>query len=345
MRVAVAVGRYVPGECGVEDFAARLNEALRLCNVEAHILEGRAWTVMSALADSRAIAAAAPDVLHIHYPTIGFGHRPAPQIVAALQRVRSMRIPIVLTLHEFSRARALRKAALLPFGLVADHIVFTSRMEQLACARIYPWVPGKSSVIPIGSNIPVATEPGPRDPNLVAYFGSIAPGKGLEAFIELARLAHACPDDPWRFQVVGSPVPDARAFWEAMRRDAASLPITWHAGRAADEVAALLARAAYAYLPYPDGASERRTTLLAALSNGAAVISTAGPHTTPEIERAICVASDPSQALQALDGLRADAQRRSNLVARGAAYAAAFSWHHIAERYSALYARLAGGGA
>jgi glycosyltransferase involved in cell wall biosynthesis len=90
-----------------------------------------------------------------------------------------------------------------------------------------------------------------------------------------------------------------------------------------------------ALLPFIDGASERRTSFMAALSHGLPVLTTAGASTGPTLRAAsgfsICATVDAF--VQATARLLADEPVRSRLGSTGRAlYEANYSWTRLVEQ-------------
>jgi glycosyltransferase involved in cell wall biosynthesis len=183
----------------------------------------------------------------------------------------------------------------------------------------------------------VPSQPSPeRDERVIVTFGLVRPGKGLEDVVALARLVHQRGLD-WRVQVVGQVPANQREYARTLRAEAAGLPLEWLDGLDHEAAAAALGRAAITYLPFPDGASERRGTLLACLAAGTAVITTDGPQTPLSLRNAVTLAETPADALAAAAALRADDGRAARLREAGTVYAARFSWERIAAEHIALY--------
>lgn len=318
------------------DYALRLAAALQESGVRVTIARGERWGHLSVRAVAAQARSLRPDIVHVQYPMARYGSSLMPHWVAQLPRCRT-----VVTLHEFSRAHLLRRIAGLAFSR-ADALVFTNAFERAAFGRWYPWSRGRGHVIPIGSNIPWLSAREARDRDEVCYFGLIRPEKGLESFLALARLAaDAAPE--LRFRVLGTIPAGQRAYCEQMRQASGGLPrLIWDLGRGDEEVAQRLAKTGFVYLPYPDGASERRGTLLAALGNGAAVITSRGPQTPPGLESVVRFAADPGDALAQLRALRADPTAEASLRRAGRDWVKRHSWEAIAAAHCELYARIAG---
>jgi glycosyltransferase involved in cell wall biosynthesis len=197
---------------------------------------------------------------------------------------------------------------------------------------------------------------------LVAYFGLISRNKGLHVLLNaLARLPAS-----FRLLIVGGQAtqPQDRAYAAEVQHQIEALglrervSITGHC--AADEVSAHLLAADLAALPFADGASFRRGSLLAALAHGVPVVTTqnaerktknevqSDTHRSPFIahrlqddENVLLIPPEDSVELAAaIERLASDMALRARIGAGGRALAAQFSWETIAARHAALYHQL-----
>jgi glycosyltransferase involved in cell wall biosynthesis len=108
-----------------------------------------------------------------------------------------------------------------------------------------------------------------------------------------------------------------------------------------EATAGALAEARVAYLPFPDGASERRGSLLAAFENGLAVVTTAGGQTPASIRDTVALAQSPEEAFHVIRRLLGDDCEWQRLSEAGRAFAAGRpSWSQIAERHMEIYRSL-----
>jgi glycosyltransferase involved in cell wall biosynthesis len=102
------------------------------------------------------------------------------------------------------------------------------------------------------------------------------------------------------------------------------------------ELAASLQACDVALQPYPDGASGRRTTLMAALANGVPVVTNAG-DATEDVWRseggvALVDSGSPALLVEAIGALLDDDTRRAHVASRGQLlYARCFAIEHTIE--------------
>jgi len=332
MKVAMITGSYPPDVCGGGDYTERLVRSLQDRGVLVEVITGPGWRIRDVPAVLHRIAACAPDVTHIQYPTVGYGHKFGPHIVALLERG-------VVTLHEASQTHFLRRLSLYPL-LLSRHVIFTNRFEQAYVSRFAPWLSRRSSVIPIGSNIPAARADGGRRQDEIVYFGLIRPAKGLEKVLELAAILKQRGTE-MTVRIVGRAMSEHQAYLDALRAKSESLPVIWEIGSTDSATAERLARAAFAYAPFPDGASERRGSLLALLANGVATVTTRGAQTPKTLDEVVEFSASPTDAVSIFEGLKADSDRRQALSRKGMRYASQYSWSAIADLHIKVYRALA----
>jgi glycosyltransferase involved in cell wall biosynthesis len=333
------------------------------------------WGVRGWPAVRAAIREWRPDLVHIQYQAGAFDGRGGPALLS-WWLARRGGPPVVVTLHDrhapylFPKAGPLRPRAL---GFLTRHTAATiaTNGDDWAALRADAALAPRLHLLPIGSNIPPLTGEaraaarattraalgvGP-DTVVVAYFGLVSASKGvdtlLDAFAAALAAREAAPDlhllliggeasatDSARFGADGDLV-------GAIRSRGLDGRVTVTGALDTNAVAAHLAAADLAALPYRDGASWRRGSLLAALAAGLPVVTTtpapgydaagALPALTDGADALLVLPSDPAALAVALGRLAGDAALRSRLAGGALSIAARFDWDAIAAAHLDLY--------
>ncbi len=333
-KVLMVSGSWPPQACGVGDYTERLCLELEQSGVDVvrFVDDG-----LSRLYSSKAVRRADEmdcDVVHVQYPTTGYGRSLTPG--ALPWRVRNK--PVVVTLHEYSVFRWYRRAWFSPYARHCAARIFTTDEERNLFQCRFPGRGGADLTIEIASNIPVATNTA-RDQNRVAYFGLIAPNKGIEAFLELSESAPTISDD-FTFELIGAIPEQYRRYATAIIQRASASKVEIAIDLPNDTVAQRLAASAFAYLPFPDGASAKRGTLAATIVNRLIVITRHSDITPGWIRSATLDARRPEEALKLLLLLRTDSRQREAAARQGALAVPRFRWDTIARRHAELYQSL-----
>lgn len=332
-KVGLVTGSPDIGRCGIHDYVLALAQSLRGTGTACEIIDQRDWSLTGLNRLRHKVRLSDPDIVHIQYPMIVGWRSLGPHLLGWLSRK-----PLILTLHEFTSFDRLRQASLRAFVHNATTICLTTDYETAHFLRAFPGAAGKVRTIPIGSNIPRADRTAHLDapPYTVTYFGQIKPGKGIEEFIDLIRLASA-KQRPWTFRIAGAPVGWAPHYIEDLTKDLSGCPVEWILNPSDADAARVLADAHVAYLPYPDGISERRGSFLAALCNGVPVVTTDGPARPQGIDAIARLAPDAESADAAIAALLQDRDTWERLSSAGRLYVAKHDWSRIAEQYRAVY--------
>lgn len=332
VRVILVTGSLPPEACGVGDYTQRLASALADAGQSVELLGHREWSIAGTRKALEKLSADKNAILHLQYPTMGYGYSLGPQLCIALRRG-------VVTLHEFSQAHPLRKLSLLPFAVRSSSLVMTSAEEASSMTARMPWIRRRLRIIPIGSNIPPPAHVRLQRRANIVYFGLIAPRKGLESFLELARLVRSESLD-WDMSIIGKTPPGQEQYQRRLQELSAPHHLRWLLDGNAEAVSELLSKAGAAYLPFPDGASERRGSLKAAMTCGVPCITTSGAHIPPELARATMIAANPKQALEHAKKTLEDEGHRERFSHLSESYSRQFSWDTIAKLHMDLYEEL-----
>jgi glycosyltransferase involved in cell wall biosynthesis len=266
------------------------------------------------------------DIVHVQYPSIGNRGSLCPHFLGMMKVATG----VVVTLHEFSALPLSQRISTHLFRFTSDQLLFTVDTEATKYGR--SWITKR--VIHIGSNVPVFSPELPREPT-VLYFGQIRPNKGLEEFLELASRSQQL-GKAFKYIVIGS-VPQRRATYFAALRASPTPGVEWLIDLPFEQVAELMAGSLAAYLPFPDGASYRRGSLLAALSNGLPPMTTVGPATPRDMLDILLPTHDWKEAIKHLDSLHADPGAALAFSRAGRIFAERFSWAQIARQHEMVY--------
>ena len=369
MRIGLITGEYPPLRGGVGDFTRQLALALVAAGHDVHVLTttraqpapadaGIAvdpviarWGWRSLWAARRWAASNRLDVVNVQYQAAMYGLTAPihflPDVVGrpTVATFHDLRIPYL-----FPKAGPLRNAAVTHLAARACAAIATDPADARTLrARGVRAV----SQIPIGSNIAARAPEGfdrvgwrsargyAADDFVIGYFGFLNDSKGGDTLIDaLADLvARGIPAHVLLIGgAAGASDPTEVAFGARVAERIQALALTERVQRTgflpeADTSAALLACDVMA-LPYRDGASLRRGTLMAALAHGLPIVSTLGEDQVVELRDGEAVRlvrpGAATELAEALAVLRTDPQQRERLGRGARALSGRFGWDAIA---------------
>ncbi len=337
MKVLLISGSLPPSPCGVGDYSQQLYSSLVKKGYALKLFKIQFWNITNLLNIVADIKRESSSLLHIQYPTVGYGYSLIPQFLALV-------FPSVVTIHEFSQAHILRKLSL-GFFTVRSSLIFTTSYERDSFCKFYFWVnKSKTSVFFLGSSIIPNQDIGQKqiaDPVILSYFGLIRPNKGLEDFITLLATSQKNAQT-LRGRIIGKLVQGQAQYATQLKLATADLPIEWCLDQSEEAVSDLLFETTFTYLPYPDGASMRRTSLLAALFHGTFVITTKGAQTPVGLDDVVLYADSPAKALVTITEFDYSTLKVDILARNTTLFLLPYHWEKIAENHINLYESIIG---
>lgn len=379
-RILLVTGEYPPMEGGVADFTAILARHMAMQGAEVGVLTStngrprnhrwatlfpwiRTWNTWNLWQALRAIERAfGPEIINIQYQTAAFGMHPSINWMPRLTRV-----PCVATFHDlkvpylFPKAGSLRQWVNRELARTCQAIIVTN-MEDWAATEEWPGIRRKA-FIPIGSNVSPEYPPGydralwrsqyglSERALVLGYFGFLNASKGGENLIaSLAALVRAGYDA--YLLMIGGTVGASDAtniaylarIREAIIGYGLFSRVIWTGYLSNQGVSAAFGIVDICVLPYQDGVSFRRGSLMAALAHGLPIVSTYPRVPIPELvhgeniylvppgevnplaEAIIRLADNPALCARLRQGAQALARR--------------FQWEDIAQRTLQLYDKI-----
>jgi glycosyltransferase involved in cell wall biosynthesis len=327
--IAIVTGTLPPDVCGCGDFVAKLADEFQRQGMQFEIFLRRDWRLRFLLPYALALKQLDAACINIQYPTESYGYSIVPMLLCALLR----RNRTIVTLHEFTSKSLQGKAAIYLFFLFATWVIFTTQFERNAACRVAPWLERRSSVIPIGSNIPLQP---PQLPDAdIVYFGLIRPMKGIEQFISTMRAVTR--QKGIRIRAVGQIVPKYDSYAANVVRQFRELGAEVILDADADHVSEALSRSRIAFLPFPDGMSQRRGSALAAMGNGALVVTSASANEPDRYRDTCAIPGDDITFDQFLLRVLDHYDDYQPIRNAGLQYARSISWEGVSLAYNDLF--------
>lgn len=306
------------------------------------------------------------DLVNVQYQAAAYNMR-SPAINLLPWRMKGLLVTVV-TFHDlrvpylFPKAGRWRRKAIDFMARRAAGVIATNEADYHALA-IPLADPDRLVKIPIGSNIlPHAAATDRTDSvrsklglshsdRLIGYFGFLNESKGADSLLR----ALAALDQHFHLLFIGgefgsSDPRNNQQFSQGIRQLASELGlgerVHWTGFVPETEVSAYLYAVEQMVMPYRDGASLRRGTIMAALAHGRPLITTQPALPTPELihgDNVHFVAPEDSVALaQAIRRLAEDADYRQRLSEGALRISHMFSWEKIAAQTADFYRSLLG---
>jgi glycosyltransferase involved in cell wall biosynthesis len=349
-------GEYPPDVGGVGDYTQRLRAALGRQGWRTEVLSRgyvRRWDARSLVALAR--AAPRRGLVHIQYQAGAYDLLGDVCLMPALLRRLRPGVRTVTTFHDvrvpylFPRAGGLRQKAVRFLSRTSHAVVAADRRDLEALDGPSP----RHHHIPIGSNVACAPPRGyDRDAFraqlglasqdlVVVYFGLLNVSKGLDLLVDAFQAIRGhCPTA--RLLMLGGQTgaSDPTDHVTAARIHGRLSPFGASIIRAGwlppTELSAYLLSGDVALLPYADGASGRRGSLLACAEHALPIVSTlpAAEEVSACIE---AVQPTPVALAEAVLRIHAEPLRQR---AASRALAERMSWPRIAAEHVTLYEHL-----
>jgi glycosyltransferase involved in cell wall biosynthesis len=309
-------------------------------------------------------------VLHVQYQPGAFGLNGAINLAPAWVRRRPGAPAVVTTFHDlrvpylFPKAGRLRPLAVRLLARACDGIIAAEpqdlRQLEAWTAGVVP--PPDVRRIPLGNALDVSPPADfdraawrariglASDAPLAGHFGFVNRTKGVDVLVESLRRLSAGGRDV-SLLMIGDPLGSSdatnAAYLDAVRHQvtAAGLGgrVRWTGYCPPAEVAGWLRCLDVAVLPFSEGASRRRTSILAAWAQGVPVLTTT--PATPEppgsdgLAGAVTVPPGDAESLAAALGALLDSPARRDALARaGLEIAGAHAWPAVTTATLDLYA-------
>lgn len=329
-----------------------------LCNVQLHPIVPT-WSLSDIPVIRSLIQKIGPDIIHIQYPSsFGIANRKLlGNFLGYVARSASQRkVHILTTLHEFSERR-LRWRVRAVFNILSSDVVICVNRFDVDPVRRFRFSGQPVVYIPIASSIPyeqISAEYKKRVRNsiqlrdsdiILTYFGFITPLKGFEVLLEAMQILKSkhlivklllisdlfTSNDEYHKNIVSM----------IKVRDLQDNFLLGTSHYSKKEVSQYLQCANMAVLPFVEGSSDRRSSLLAVLNQGIPTITTFGPHTPPNFidgkNMVLIPPNNPSAIAQAVEILVCDNKLSSCLSEGAVQLSRKYSFDKIAEKTLLVY--------
>lgn len=295
----IITGIYPPEKCGVGDYTYNLihtNSAK-----DWKLLYFKDWSIKALRHIIKTINSYDDEWICLQYPCVGFNKHITAELLCLYYGIFYKKKKLCVAVHEYSQFAWKRRTLANLIMISADKFIFTTQIERHNVTQRFKSIATKSTVIKILSNI-ASYAPDKQISERkysIGYFGFISPNKGIEKYIEDISCVKKKYSNISAF-IMGQIQAEQEEYANRIINKAKENGIETFINYEADKVAEILSDTKFAYLPFPDGVSERRGSLLACMSNGCAIISTRGKYTTRELEQS-CIIVDEEDSVRKIE--------------------------------------------
>ncbi len=379
LKIVQIVGSFPPMPCGVGDNTYELSKRLADLghhvdvitskdadenspheNIRIHPVMG-GWSVFYGGSLLKRILKIEPDIIHLQYPSKGYGKGFAPSLLGMQIKARKLASPYIITLHEFSHAHALRKAAIMPLLNEVSMVLFPSAQERDALRFRFSTLSKKQSrIIPIGPVLPedydslkIQLEDNkenlkrkwdvPADGVIVNY-GFLHPHKGFEvllkAFEKICISGYKC--ELWHVGAFDSHRKSYDRFINYISNlGALKDKVKFKGFLPIEEAAEIFTIARVGVFPFTDGYSDRRSSMITFGHFDAPMITTASTvgEVNDRIKKHVTLVEpyDVDQLAEKLEEIIANDALYEHAREKAKGYKKLYDWNDLAKRIEQVY--------
>lgn len=379
----VISGTWPPLPCGVGDYSSKLCEHLVRLGIRVQVLTSKharpdfylagesllevhtridRWSWPALRIVEQTVRETKPDFILFQWPTANYGRSLAVNFLPGILKKKFPEIPLLTTLHEFRYFRPWTQMRVIPALRYSDRVILVDPQDGENIKKKHTWVSARLRFIPIGSNVPPVAASFDRGQQrtvlgiqpkdfVVAFFGFANPPKGLETLFSAIRLLRE--KYPYVKLLLLPQLSSQVKYHQHLLQQLKKLDLIDHTIQleyARPRLAAeILAGADCAVLPFADGASLKRGSMLACLEQALPVITTIPKQKKyfPFLDRKhmlLVPPGDVTAIIQAVEMLLQEPKLKKALSEQLREPLRAYAWDTIAKQHCALLAELQEGG-
>ena len=289
MKILMITGSYPPDICGVGDYTSCIMNSE--IGSSWSLYRRNKWNLISFIQTVKEVKCYKVDHVFIQYPTEGYGWSLLPHFLTFYFSLFT-KIKWTVVLHEYSQLSSKAQLALSIMLMTANNVIFTNEFEKKHASKYFTRLKKKGKVVKIFSNINAVEHINllsERDIDII-NFGHIRPCKGIEIYLDCVQKIRK-ENSSLKIVLAGQVPVGYEKYFQEVEIRCRELDVKLFINLEIKEVANLLNRSKVAYLPFPDGVSERRGSFLASISNGVLVCTTQGNFTTTKMTEIVSILS------------------------------------------------------
>lgn len=286
--------------------------------------------------------------IHMEYPGDLYGKTFLASFLPMFVRIYNLfhkeKINFSVRLHEFSRARFLRKVAIMPIALFSKRIYIPAQHDRELIRK----VAGKRVMETIiGTNIMVSPcEVHKTDKTVISYFGGVYHGKGIERMFRLWKeINDRDIENNFVFKIIGELNPDNNNHFaeyhkmaKGWLKDYGLLDKVQITGYVTDEeVSREIQNTDIATVLYEDGLTLRRGSFIAYLTHGVPIITSLPDEEADKLLNGVkgvfMTDSDEEIVNQAYKWKHLSQQEKTQIFIENKEKSKYFSWDEIAKTF------------
>lgn len=264
-------------------------------------------------------------ILHLQYPSLDSRFSLLPHVYSHISK------NCIITFHETKTLTNIRRLCI-PFFDPAACVV-TNDYDFEHATTIFPRV----NIVKIPLAPPFDSGEfkfsGKVGALKIVYFGLIRNDKGLDHVVEFSNLLAKLRPDVELHIVCGTPRSDQTNNFISFKNQLSS-NTKIHVGTPSPELPNLLSQFDMAYLPFPNGADENRSSLLSLISLGVVPITYASERTPEKMRKLLLTCKS---ALEAVHLIPVSRELLRASIIDTLSLASNYSWDLVVRKHSEIY--------
>jgi len=353
-RIAIITAEYPDIPAGVGDYSYKIKQALEKQNIEVFIITSKDpqirdgkkiikidWNIKSVFKIWKIVKQKKLKTIILQYPSPFYGRANILPLLYPIE-AKFLKTDFFVTLHEFSNINPIRRIFELLLVILAKKVIVTTEEEKGEILKILGRFFGKKIfVINIGSNIPRLNQKPNNSSKIITFFGLFYPKKCSTRIVDIMEEINKTFPKEFIFRFVGGTSIFHKKFFNKIKSYAEKKldKTEWFINNPLEKVGNFLKDSFCAVVIYNDGASLRRGTLLALISNGIPVITNRGKQSRglKNIEnRGVFFIEKNEEAIHIIEKLKSDKKFYNYCFNNLKTFSKRFDFNNIAKEYIRL---------